>query len=72
MGGVDIQRTSVQGESNRVVVQCRVSGRVVLDKSVRAKWSTELNAKKWEEWQHTVWIGVFVNLATNSWTYPIP
>ena len=34
MGGIDIQRTPVQGESDRVVIQCRVSGRVVLKDTV--------------------------------------
>jgi len=34
VGGVDIQRTSVQRESDRVVIQRRVSGRVVLEKRV--------------------------------------
>lgn len=33
MGGIDIESAPIQGESNRVIVQCRVSGRVVLDKS---------------------------------------
>ena len=34
VSGVDIQRTSVQRESDRVVIQRRVSGRVVLKKKV--------------------------------------
>jgi hypothetical protein len=34
VGGIDIQRTPVQGERDRVVVQCRVSGRVVLNKTL--------------------------------------
>ena len=31
MGRIDIQRTTIQGECDRVVVQCRISGRVVLE-----------------------------------------
>ena len=34
VGGVDIQRTSIQGERNWVVFHRRVGGRVVLDEGV--------------------------------------
>ena len=65
MGGINIERTPVQGERNRVIVQCRVSGRVVLDSVVVKRTEGEGSGK---QPRHTVWIGVLVNLATNSWT----